>query len=347
MESSAITADDLAKIEEYAEVVVETIDGRIISGEDIDKLDDDDWLDLRTTGIGGSDAAATMGLSPWTTPYALWADKAERVRDDEDSDAMWFGRHLEVAIGEAFSLREGVPITRYRKMLRSRRWPWMIVNLDFLQKREDDLGVLEVKNVGQRQSEEWEGTAPDYYQIQVLHELAVVGPHAKFGDLYALVGGQNPRRVRVERDEGLIEAIAERERLFWELVQSHTPPAIDGHSSTTDALNAVYANPEKDSEIELDPMAVDILNVMAQIDAQIDGLDERREAYKNTIKAMLGNHEIGFVTLPGERSKTVVTWKHQHRAGYTVEPNDLRVTLNKLKPRKERKTKTNKEGLNG
>lgn len=331
MDGLTITEDDLARIEEHAEILV----------EDIDELTYEDWLGQRMVGIGGSDAAATMGLSPWTTPYALWAQKAEGITSDIDTDATWFGRHLEVPIGEAFSLREGVPITRYRKMLRSRRWPWMIVNLDFLQKRDDALGVLEVKNVGQRMSSEWDdGNAPDHYQIQVLHELAVVGPSAQFGDLYALVGGQDPRRVRVERDEGLIEAIAERERLFWELVQSHTPPAIDGHSSTTDAINRVYANPEKGSEVELDPMVVDILNVMAQIDAQIDGLDERREAYKNTVKTMLGNHEIGVVS-EGGKSKVVVTWKHQHRAGYTVEPNDLRVLLNKLKPRKpSTKTKT-------
>ena len=33
------------------------------------------WLEERRKGIGGSDVAAIMGLSPWKTAYQVYQDK--------------------------------------------------------------------------------------------------------------------------------------------------------------------------------------------------------------------------------------------------------------------------------
>ena len=33
------------------------------------------WLAQRRKSIGGSDAAGIVGLSPYATPYTVWADK--------------------------------------------------------------------------------------------------------------------------------------------------------------------------------------------------------------------------------------------------------------------------------
>ena len=34
-----------------------------------------EWYELRKSGIGGSDAAAILGLSPWKTNVDLWEEK--------------------------------------------------------------------------------------------------------------------------------------------------------------------------------------------------------------------------------------------------------------------------------
>ena len=41
------------------------------------------WLELRRNSIGGSDAAAACGQSPWTSPLALWCDKMGMIPDRE------------------------------------------------------------------------------------------------------------------------------------------------------------------------------------------------------------------------------------------------------------------------
>ena len=38
-----------------------------------------EWEKLRATGIGGSEAAAAMGLSRWKTPLRLWHEKTGKT----------------------------------------------------------------------------------------------------------------------------------------------------------------------------------------------------------------------------------------------------------------------------
>lgn len=43
------------------------------------ELTRDDWLAVRRTGIGSSDAAAAVGLNPYMSPLELWLDKTGRA----------------------------------------------------------------------------------------------------------------------------------------------------------------------------------------------------------------------------------------------------------------------------
>ena len=36
------------------------------------------WLEKRRLSIGGSDAGTLLGLNPYTSPYALWAEKSAK-----------------------------------------------------------------------------------------------------------------------------------------------------------------------------------------------------------------------------------------------------------------------------
>ena len=42
-------------------------------------LSRDDWLAIGRTGIGGSDAAAAVGLNPYTSALELWLEKTGRA----------------------------------------------------------------------------------------------------------------------------------------------------------------------------------------------------------------------------------------------------------------------------
>ena len=45
----------------------------------------DAWLVARRHSLGGSDAAAVMGLNPYKSPFALWAEKTGMVPEPDIS----------------------------------------------------------------------------------------------------------------------------------------------------------------------------------------------------------------------------------------------------------------------
>ena len=284
------------KIEENAEVVV----------PDTNAISREEWLGLRTLGIGGSDAPAALGLSPWKSPYALWAEKRGSGYEVEQSEVMFWGQRLEEPIGMAFGEVENLEVAPYKAMLRSKEWPWMVVNLDLIA---EDLAPVEVKNVGQWSGRHWEDDAiPEHYAIQGLHELAVTGLERVHFPV--LVAGQELQVRTLERDEAMIQDLVELERRFWERVQSGAPPAVDGHPETGAILASLYADTNPGAVVQLPPEVLTWGLERKALIAQRDDLDERIRAYENGIKAALGEAEVGKV---GE--KVVATWKPQTRKG--------------------------------
>lgn len=61
-----------------------------------------EWHRLRTRGLGGSEIAAVVGLSPWESPYALWQRKAGRIPPQTETPSMGWGKRLEPVIAQAF-----------------------------------------------------------------------------------------------------------------------------------------------------------------------------------------------------------------------------------------------------
>lgn len=296
-------------------------------------IDRDDWLRHRKAGLGGSDAATTLDLNPWSSPYALWADKTTDLISDEDNEYMKWGRRLEEAIGWGISEDTGITVARYPYMLRSKKWPWLQVNLDFIAPE----SVVEVKNVGIRMSHEWDdGAVPDHYMLQGQHACAVTGlPGVHF---FPLIGGNEARPVYVERDDALINDLVEAERKFWELVENLTPPAVDGSEATRNALKSVFANPVKEGVIELTAHQALEMKYLLQSRAEYSQAEKDAKKGKNDqenlIFAMLGNAEIAV-----HNGVTLVTWKKQDRKAYTVEASTRRV-IHVPKP----KASTDKKG---
>jgi len=61
------------------------------------------WLNERRKGIGGSDAAAICGLSPYRTPLQVWQDKRGLSGVIPENEAMEWGKRLEPIIRQKYS----------------------------------------------------------------------------------------------------------------------------------------------------------------------------------------------------------------------------------------------------
>mgnify|MGYP000308297088 CR=1 FL=1 len=45
-----------------------------------------DWKLWRRGGLGASDLPAILGISPWASPFSVWADKCGLLPDEDDED---------------------------------------------------------------------------------------------------------------------------------------------------------------------------------------------------------------------------------------------------------------------
>ena len=75
------------------------------------------WLEARRGSLGGSDAAAVLGLNPYASPYSVWAEKTGRVPDKPDNEAMRLGRDLEDYVAARWQEETGKKTRRVNAML--------------------------------------------------------------------------------------------------------------------------------------------------------------------------------------------------------------------------------------
>ncbi len=203
-----------------------------------------DWLSVRQSGIGSSDAAAAVGLNPYRSALELWMDKTGRgdslpqVDPNDESSPMYWGTLLEPIVAAHYTKRTGRKVRRVNAVLQHPDYPWMLANLDREVLGDPSVQLLECKTAGYNGARLWKDGVPEYVQLQVMHQLAVTGKQA--ADVAVLVCGQELQIHRIERDESLIAQLIALERRFWAYVESDTPPPADGSASADLALRCLY-----------------------------------------------------------------------------------------------------------
>lgn len=193
------------------------------------ETDHEKWLETRNAGIGGSDASVIMGLNPYKSPYQLWLEKTGQAEAPDLShvQAVYWGSKNEANVADWFQETTG---KKARKLgtLRSRAYPFMLANVDRAVMGEE--AGLEIKTAGVSQAKKWKGDEiPDAYYCQCLHYLAVTGADRWY--IAVLIGGNDAIYKVVERNDDDIKAIIEAEADFWHLVETNTPPPVDGSAS--------------------------------------------------------------------------------------------------------------------
>lgn len=256
-----------------------------------DAEDHEKWLETRDLGIGGSDAAVIMGMNPYKSPYQLWLEKTGQAEapDLSGNQYVYWGTKNEANIADWFQEETGKKVKRLGT-LRSKEYPFMLANVDRTVVGEN--AGLEIKTAGVRQYRKWkDDEIPDAYYCQCLHYMAVTG--ADYWYIAVLLGGNEAKWKRIERNEEDIQHLIMAETDFWKLVETRTPPPVDGSDSCAAALSAQYKGGDPNYSIILPP---DIDGVIASLEddkAIMDALKKQITEKENRLKALLGNAEEG------------------------------------------------------
>lgn len=214
---------------------------RLVSTQDMSR---GDWLQIRKQGIGGSDAAAAVGLNPYKSQLELWLEKTGRDADlpkpnpADTTEPVYWGTLLEPIVAAAYTQQTGNRVRKVNAVLQHPTVPFMLANLDREVVGSPDVHLLECKTAGINGAKLWRDGVPEYVQLQVQHQLAVTGKTA--GDVAVLICGQELQVHRIERDDDLIARLIELEARFWRYVETDTPPPADGSDSAATALQCLY-----------------------------------------------------------------------------------------------------------
>lgn len=262
----------------------------------------DDWLAWRSRGIGASDVAGILGISPWQTPYSVWQSKigVGVSGTGGNTEALRWGHLLEDAILGECERRLAVDVSDRQLRCTHPDQPWARCTVDglYADRAGPERGVVEVKTTGEPR---W-GSVPQYYEAQVQWQLEVTGlPRAWVACLHA---GRRLSLWPVERDRQVGMDLLYLAGQFWQrYVLTRQPPPVDGSRATADALAQRWHASEPTLVAELDDMA-DEIEELRLIRADEKTLAARRAEVENRLKERLRDAEGGTVG-----GRLAITWK--------------------------------------
>ena len=270
-------------------------------------LSRDEWLSYRRQGLGGSDAAAVLGISPFRTARDLYYDKRGLPIEDDESNwvAREVGNLLEDLVARIFSKKTGLKVYRRKCMFQHPRHPWMLADLDFLVEMPDgSTAILECKTTNYNARDKWEydgkPIVPVYYETQGRHYMAVMGLSRVY---FCCLYGNNEDEViirHIDRDMDYEAELIFLEEDFWlNNVQAQAePPYIENDGELIlESLHRLMGPSSKDAPpvVLTQTQSAKVLRYLEvrgeklALDAQVRRLEAEMKRLKALIIADMGN----------------------------------------------------------
>lgn len=263
----------------------------------------EEWKALRHRYIGGSDAAAVVGMNAYKSPYTLWAEKTNRLPEFDGNLATDVGTYLEDFVAHKFEELTGKKVRKDNQSWVNDKYPWAIANIDRCIVGED--AILECKTTSEMNLKNFRGGEyPSNYYVQVVHYLAVTGKKKAY--IAVLIGNKDFKIFEVDRDEEEIKVLMQAEEEFYDLIQKDIAPTIDGSKSTTETIKAFYPQSAEDETVDLFSMT-SVLDRLFDLKAQIKALEAIHDENENLIKDYMKTAG------KGESEAYSVSWKTSER----------------------------------
>lgn len=257
------------------------------------------WLEERRKGIGGSDVAAIMGLSPWKTPYRVYQEKRREVEAWGGNELTDWGHRQEPVIRQWYSDATGRNVYVPEKILYHDKYPHMLASLDGYT---DCRRVVEIKTA--RSGKDWgePGTnqIPDYYALQVQHYMIVTG--FEVADVPVSIGGGSPEIYEVPADRELQEMIIEAEAAFWQRVVDGNPPDPVTYADAIQRFGGI----EAEGDVLASEEAILTIEALRSVRTEMKELEGVEEELKGRLIIFMGDSGDAIVTPNG---KPLVTYK--------------------------------------
>jgi len=241
------------------------------------------WLEERRKGIGGSDIAAILGISPFKTAYQVYQEKRKEVEDWQGNETTDWGKRMEPAIRQWYSDKTGRSVRLPDGIIYHQKYPFMLASLDGFT---DDQRGIEIKTArsGKGWGEPGTNEIPDYYAVQCHHYMIVTG-FPVFDVPVSIMGG-SPELYEVPADKEIHEIIIDAAANFWQRVVDGNPPEPVTYADAvarfgkSNASGIVIARRE----------AVEFSESLYVVRSKIDDLEAKEEELKGKLIIALGDN---------------------------------------------------------
>lgn len=277
--------------------------------------DRDLWLENRKRYIGGSDAAAIMGVSPWATPVELWMQKTGQLSPppvDPARERMFArGKRLEpiiveMAIDKLRGQGHTVELVARNQRYVDPEFPFLSAEIDMELMIDGELVNGDAKSVHgfarRKWGEEETEDIPIEYAAQFMHGLMVTPGNRQRCVVAALIGLDDVAIYWLNRDDETIAAMRAKEVAFW------NDCVLGGAMPDPIVFNDIKALFPRDNGAAIEATAdiAEKVKQLADIKARIKSLEDAEEALKFEIADFISpNARLTF------HGRELASWKAQ------------------------------------
>lgn len=255
-----------------------------------------EWREQRMGGLGGSEIAAVLGLSPWESRFSLWHHKAGiHTRPDEDNEQMEWGRRLEpLVLAKWAEVHSAERYLMSGATYRNDQRAWQLAAPDGLafQTNVDDPVPWVVEAKTSRDSVGWGDPLTDdipvYYRAQVMHYMDTLG--APVAHVAVLIGGSDYREYIVDYDRDEAMFIREQAVQFLDDVAQGNRPPIDGADATYQVIRELHPEID-DADVDLDDA---LANEVGRARRALADAEDDVARVKSQVAEAMGNARRAF-----------------------------------------------------
>ncbi|MDD6484026.1 MAG: YqaJ viral recombinase family protein [Clostridiales bacterium] len=275
-----------------------------------------EWEAIRCCGIGGSDAAVVLGVSPYRGKRAVYHDKVLTPLYEKDNGAKQYifsyGHSVEQLVIDTFCERTGAEQIPETRMFASTENSFITANIDAIVKMPDGrLAVFEAKTTSPYNQDMWEnGGIPVQYVPQIRQYMNVLDD-PRINEAYiGCIFGNTPDQYRcshllrdIDKEKSQVEQIKE----FWEYyVLENDEPELSGNVEHDKEIveAAIDSTNLNDNPVELPVDLKEQVERYLQLDDQRKGFDKQAKSCKEAQELI----QLKIIELLGSSTKGIMKY---------------------------------------
>lgn len=274
-----------------------------------DTSDEAKWLSLRQQGVGASDVAAVVGVSPYAGPIRVWLQKTAGLTVPENAAMKWGKRFEDDVLEEFAESHPELSVLPKPGLFADGAAEWRLVTPDADAEGEEGADLVEIKT-GMSHDDSWGQPDTDEVPIPYLCQVTwgcgiMLRPRWHLAVL--LLDTREYLEYHGDFDAHLFERLCERVDRFWlHNVCQGIEPDADGLPDTTDLLNGRHRAKDKDVKVELPAEA----RLWAQSYAvNHHALDERETAKREAANLLRQHLAAASASVGLVNGEQIVTWR--------------------------------------